>query len=381
MNLKKKMVWDLSLDEIEYIYRNRHMNNYVYAALKTYHTSSPPLNRPVSLRPDTIPPCLCSFIEKLLEFSPLIGHDDPSYVQVGITLCADQLQAVLHKVQLEDIPIVVQLLTACAYLSITSGKNNKILLWKQPVVRPKNRLITKIIKKLLKSTFIEEAKAQSSVTRNLLYDFMPKVMGSIIICMENGDNPELIEQALLSTEHAMRTYEHNHGHVDPRSPVRVCDPKQIRYRNTLYLYGGMFFEKQGQYDRAVDWYLKDINHPVLPSCFCWSHLMAFKTIERLMSAYHLITDTQLKEYLEDLIHRSFVEAFKLGATYSQRKLGYFETRPSIDIRSIWLSLNEQRSILYGGEKSREVFFVSLLYNKFILGTDYRDIEYARFFKY
>jgi len=45
MNLTDKKVWDLSLDEIEYVYQYRHMNNYVYAALKTYYTSSPPLNR------------------------------------------------------------------------------------------------------------------------------------------------------------------------------------------------------------------------------------------------------------------------------------------------------------------------------------------------
>lgn len=390
MNLKEKKVWDLSLDEIEFIYRHRHMNHYVYAALKTYYTSSPPVNKPVSLRQNMVPPYLCPIIEKLLEFSPLVGKDDASYVRAGITFYTHKFQAALDQVQLEDVPIILQLLAVYAYFSIASTKNEKILLWKESVVRQKNESITKIMEKLLQPTFnIEKASMQflSGWKDRMddawnLYNLIPKVMCSIIVCMENGDDPQLIKQALLNIEQAMYIYELNHGLINPRSPVRVRDFKQTKYRNTLYLYGGMFFEKQGWHNSAVDWYLKDINHPTIPSYLCWRHLMAFKTIERLMSAYPLITDTQSKEDLGGLIHRSFVEAFRLAACYSQEILEYLEPYSSLEIRNLWLSLRgEKRHFLNAGEHIREVFYLSLLYNKFVLGTDYRDIEYARFFKY
>ena len=120
MNLEKKMVWDLSLDEIEYIYRNLHMNHYVYAALKTYYTSSPPLNRSVCLRSNTIPSYLRASIEKLLELSPRIGKHDPSFVRADITYCTYLLYSVLCQIQLEYVSGVALLLAACAYLAICS---------------------------------------------------------------------------------------------------------------------------------------------------------------------------------------------------------------------------------------------------------------------
>ena len=44
MDNLNKNVWELNLDEIEFLYKYRHMNNYVYAALMTYHKSKFPLN-------------------------------------------------------------------------------------------------------------------------------------------------------------------------------------------------------------------------------------------------------------------------------------------------------------------------------------------------
>ena len=64
--------------------------------------------------------------------------------------------------------------------------------------------------------------------------------------MENGDDPQMIERALYNMEQAMRTYEHDHGHLDTSSK-NIRRVGQIRYHNTLYLYNGMFFEKQRMY--------------------------------------------------------------------------------------------------------------------------------------
>ena len=212
MNLMDKNVWDLSLDEIEYVYRNLHMNHYVYAALKTYYTSSPPLNRPVSLRSDTIPPYLRTPFERLLEFSPYIGKYNPSFVRANITYHTYLLYSVLDQVQLENISLVAQLLAACAYLPIVSEKNDDIPLWNKKVVRRKNSYINAIIEKLLEPVVdIEEVGMmplfRSGYVKKLLhgyiknlFSFVPKAIFSIIVLMENGDDPKLIERALLQEE-------------------------------------------------------------------------------------------------------------------------------------------------------------------------------------
>ena len=393
MKLEGKQVWELSLDEIEYIYKYRHMNHYVYAALKTYHTSCPPLNRPVSLRPNTIPPYLRAITEKLLEFSPQIGHEDPSYVRAGITFYTYNLYTVLDQVQLEDVPLVVQLLSAFAYLSIYSEKNDKLPLWKYQVIRVKNNHINLHVKMLQKSkvdvkriinAIWVDAKRYNEAYADLmeLYNFVLRSMYSIIVCMENGDAPLLIERALLNTERAMLEYEQRHGFLDPSSPVHLKNPNNIRYRNALYLYGGMFFERQGWLDRATQWYLKDIYDPALPRLLDVAYLRSFKITERLLSAYGITSDKEIKRDLKDLIDRSFVAAFQRTAAYAYEVINFFQTHSDNDVMTVGPIRNSSGELIhYAGEGSREVYFCSLLYNKFVLGIDYPDIEYARFFNY
>lgn len=391
MNLEEKVVWDLSLDEIEYVYRNLHMNHYVYAALKTYHTSSPPLNRLISLRSNTIPAYLCEPVERLLGFSPYIGTYDPSLIRAGITYCTYLLYSVLHQVQAEDASVVAQLLASCAYLSICSEKNDNLPLWRKLVVRHKGERIAALIEKLLEPAVdIEEVcmiplfgnndkdKISHGAITNL-FKFIPRALLGIIMLMENGDDPQLIERALLHTEQAMRTYEYDNRHSDTSSPIGTRQAGQVRYRNTIYLYGGMFFEKQGRYDCALDWYLKDINVPELPNLFGF-FLTNMKTTERLISAYSLTTGKEMQSNLENLIHLCLARSFQSAAEHSRSIIDYFISHPSTDMRIISITSGEKRK-LYAGEASREIYFISLLYNKFILGIDYQDIDYARFFKY
>jgi len=391
MNLKEKMVWDLSLDEIEYAYRNLHMNHYVYAALKTYYTSSPPLNRSVSLRSNTIPPYLRSPFEKLLEFSRYIGKYDPSFVRASITYHTYILYSMLDLVQLENISLVAQLLAACAYLSIVSEKNDNLPLWNKKVVRNKTKNISAIIEKLLEPVIdIEEVgmmplfgddddEKMSPGDLFNIFRFTPRAIFSLIVFMENGEDPQLIERALLNTERAMRKYERDNGHSSTSS-IKIRHPGQLRYRNTIYLYGGMFFEKQGMYDRALDWYLKDIDDSELPDTSFGFFLTDMKTTERLISAYPLITDKEIKSNLKDIIHRCLLQIAKSATRHSLTILDFLKSHPSTDLRNESLYLKGKR-MLYAGEASREVYFISLLYNKFILGTDYQNIDYARFFKY
>jgi len=391
MNIDKKMIWDLSLDEIEYIYRNLHMNHYVYAALKTYYTSSLPLNQSVCLRPNTIPSYLCTPVEKLLEFSSHIGKYDPSFVRADITYHTYHLYSVLHQTQLEDVPIIAQLLAACAYIVICSEKNDGLPLWNKPVIRQKNEHIDAVIEKLLEPVIdIENIGAMPLFKNNKsdkmtsgdmanLFKFIPRALFCIIVLMENGDDPQVIKQALLHTEQAMRNYEHDNGYSDINSPIRTRYAGQLRYRNTVYLYGGMFFEKQRWHNLALDWYLKDINVHDLPNFFGF-YLTDMKTTERLMSAYPLTTDNQIRNNLKNLIHLCLARIFQNAAKYSDEIIDYFKSNPSNDKR-INSIISEGKRKLYAGEASREVYFTSLLYNKFVLGIDYQDINYHHFFEY
>ncbi|MHC4757137.1 MAG: class I SAM-dependent methyltransferase [Planctomycetota bacterium] len=389
MDLTGKKVWDLSLNEIEYVYRKRHMNHHVYAALKTYHTSSLPLNQPVCLRPNTIPRYLSAPIEKLLELSPRIGKYDPTSVRADITYYTYLLYSVLNQVQLEDVPVVAQLLAACAYLAICSEKNDNLPLWNKLVIRQKNEHIGALIEKLLDPAvnlekicamplFGKGAEETTHGDMSNLFRFVPKVIFSTVVLMENGDDPQIIKQALLHAEQAIRTYEQDNGCSDTSSPIGTRYAGQLRYRNTIYLYGGMFFEKLGWHDLALDWYLKDINIPELPKFFGF-YLTDMKTTERLISAYPLTTDKEARNNLKQLIHKCLAQIFQNAAKYSLYIIDYLKSNPSCDKQALFLIDGKKRK-LYAGEASREVYLTSLLYNKFILGIDYKDVNYTRFFK-
>ncbi len=88
----------------------------------------------------------------------------------------------------------------------------------------------------------------------------------------------------------------------------------------------------------------------------------------------------MQSNLKDLINRCLVKTAHNTAKYNCMVLEYFKSHPSTDMRTSHVYPYNKR-VMYGGEAGREVYFLSLLYNKFILGTDYSDINYARFFEY
>jgi hypothetical protein len=140
----------------------------------------------------------------------------------------------------------------------------------------------------------------------------------------------------------------------------------------------MFFQRQGLHDRAINWYLKDIDSSELPTVLTQLKL-DLKIIERLISAYSLTTNKKMQSNLKDLIDRCLVKAAHHAAIENRLLQEYLRSHPSPDVRSSHLSLG--LSQWYKGEVTREAYFLSLLYNKFILGVDYSEIDYARFFEY
>ncbi len=396
MDLQNKHLWDLSLDEIEYVYRHRHMNHYIYAGLKTYYTSTPPLHRSVSLRPNTIPSFLCGPVEGLLRLSPFLGQKEPAAIRAAVTYVTHLLYLQLEQVSLQDISRVAQLLAACAYLSLHSEKNDNLPLWSGPVVREITEYTKAFMERLLKPNIDMEAvyameSCLAGVTEDkrpgekgyvaygdisMVYWFIPKAMRTIIAYMENGESPQLIERALLNTEQAMMVYEENNTAA---LPPFYSETRRVRYHNTLYLYGAMFYQRQGWHERAVDWYLKQINVPGLPYLF-GNFQTDLKTTERLVAAYPLVGDKEKQRDLEDLIHRCMVRICLHAAEHGRRIKAYWELHPATDMRTVSLR-DTQKNLPYSGEASRELYLFALLYNKFVQGVDYRDIDYAMFFQY
>jgi hypothetical protein len=212
-----------------------------------------------------------------------------------------------------------------------------------------------------------------------IYKFVGRAIFSIIVFIENGDDHQLIERALLNAEQAMRTYEHKCGFIDHGSPLQIKYAGQLRYRTSFYLYGGMFFQRQGRHDCAIDWYLKDINSPELPTVFS-NYFVDMKTTERVISAYSLTTNKEMQSNLRDLINCCLVQTTHDTAKCYREVQEYLRSHPLTDMRTVFIRPKGNLR-WYGGEATREVYFLSLLYNKFILGTDYGDIDYARFFEY
>jgi len=390
MTFEGKGVWDLSVDEIEYIYRTRHMNNYVYAALKTYHTSAPPLGRPVSLRSEGVPACLHAPVGRLLMLSPGIGAQDPTFVRVAVAYCTSLVYSALDRVELRDVSTVCQLLAVCAYLPIWSGKNDNERLWGKYVVRPRTEYADAVMEKLLEPAVdVEEVCRMPMGARETpppvepgdlmnLFRFMPKVIRCIIGCMENGDDPQTIERALLHVEQAMVKYERDHGYSGAGYVGNAKYPGQIRYRNTIYLYGGMFFQRQGRYDRAVAWYLKDIDIPGLPMLLR-GFLTDLKTVERLVCGYSVLAEEQRRRDLKERIHAALARTCQDAAAQGHRVLAYLKAHPETDMR---ITHSDNKTVpAWAGEYCREGYLLSLLYNAMVLGTDYRDIDYARFLRY
>ena len=78
MDLSQKGVWDLTYDEIDYVFNHRHMNNYVYAALKSFYFSPIPSGYHVASKKTMVPDYMRSSFE---QFSNLKRRNSNQLIQ------------------------------------------------------------------------------------------------------------------------------------------------------------------------------------------------------------------------------------------------------------------------------------------------------------
>lgn len=395
----EKDVWELTPDQAEYVYRHRHMNGYVYAALMTFHRSKMPLNRIVRLRNDRIPSCLHRSLDHLISLSPYLGNDSPRTVRVNYTYYAFEILSVLGELKLEDIPSVVELLATVAYIPIVAEKNDNLPLWMNPVLRRKGAETERVFESIGPKIDLEDFVRQplwpndsgiksDQVSDNpllLLYYFMPRAVQSILVMLENGLDGERAAGAFSDVERNMLRYEADHGiaslssKVDERQGPYVSDQ---RYKNTLYLYGGNNLDRLGRDAEAFAWYTRDILFDGLPETFGF-YLTALKTCERMITSFRLDRARQEEDQLRALLDRSLHQAFRAASIHAHEVRHYLATHADADLEANRLQVNDgkPRELLYATEAAREVFLVSLLYNWIVNAVPFREIAYEKYLRY
>ena len=396
-DLSGKYVWDLDLDEIELLYRQRHMNNYVYAGLQTYHRSSMPLDRMVRLKKDQLPTWAHDGAEKLVGLSPYLGRDDPRTIRVNYTYYAYELFSAFDRMTMAELPQVLRLLAALAYIPIVAEKNDDLQLWMNPVVRRRDPELERVFERIEEDIDLEAFIRQPLWTKDrgiedpeierlpslMMFYFVPRAVQSILVMIENGVDAARAAAAFRCVEQNMLRYERDRGIgnlPEFRHSGNIKHPSNVRYRNTLYLYGGNLFERMGLQQEAFDWYTRDIAFPDLPDSFNF-YLTALKTCERLLCALRVQPDAATRGLsLPELLQRSVHGALARAAVHAQTLRKHIAQTPGLDLAAIrfFTDAAHTRDLLYAGEASREPFLWALLHAHVIDGRPYGEIDYGEF---
>lgn len=388
MDLTKKKVWDLTPREIEYLYNNVHLNNYVYAGLNCFHKSRMPLNKIITLKHEKIPKAIQKDVLKLVQLSPYLGNDDSRIIRINYTYYAFLLFKALSRIKVKDTPGIIELLATLAYIPIVAEKNDNFALWLHPVLRKPDERIHKIFNAIKKDINIPpflnlclyNNEQMDNYTSPLKSTFLfMRAVQSIIIMTENNEDKKKLAEVWKNLEFNMTRYERENGLSGSEYKGNMQRAGQIRYRNTIYLYGGDFFRRMKDYETAFEWYTKDIYFEQLPDLFGF-YLTDMKTTERLICAYGISKKKGGDDFLKKLIIKCFYRICQNASNYAESILEFISTHPGLDISLSRLPDNG-RYKLYAGEASREIFLISLLYHNIINGVNYEDIDYRKFLKY
>jgi hypothetical protein len=391
-DLKSKKIWNLTFDEIEYVYNNLHMNNYVYAALKMYHESNPPLNKIIKIKKEIMPECLYKSSEKLVNLSPYLGNDDSRIIRINYKYYAYNLFRKLKYVKDDEIPEVMSFFSSLVYIPIIAEKNDKYNLWHYKVTRKLTNKVKQQFKVIINTPSIDEILdiillGYDKIKYNN-FDEYKKILiivklfiQTIITNCENNIDSKEIEKAWEGMEHIMLLLEKK-SNIDTNKEIHWI---QLRYRNTIYLYGGDFFRRIENYKKALEWYLKDIElekrYTKAPIC-----QTRMRTIERLLCAYIVGEKINMDtNYIKDIINEKLYLLFQYLSLSSDELIDYIK-KFGFDLSAEGLLfINErEKDILirrYSAESSREFFLLALLYNNIINKIDYKDIEYNKFLDY
>ena len=374
-----RSVWDLTLEEIEELHTKRHLNNYVHAGLLVPLLSAWPSSPTRSLT--RVDPYLYYLpIEQAA--AALLGHvpelldgSDHSGTRLRVTRDLFRLYRSLPVLDADHVPAIMRLFASLAFIILKAERNDNMPLWIPSPIRKAYPTHDNTFLRLLRPDVtledllpfwkdeFEKSKIEMLPAR-LVFPLTMRSVQAILIMVENGTSHTVAAEALVNLEHAMLDYEQRHKLLG-----------SIRYRNTLYLYGGNMFQRMGRLDTAYAWYLKHIDYPELPKQFKGSGFMIpLKTCERLITACE-IAPVGERPRLISLTNATLAVVLGMARAYAQDILSEIDKYPEADLRPAWVKLGE-KSWLYGGEACREPVLASLLYQKMVQCVPYADTDYS-----
>lgn len=381
-------VWELTLEQLDHLYQHRHVNNYVYAALQVMAARGWPRGPEMIQPPMGFSRPMTKMVAELLDFVPrLEAAGDTGAMRTAVSLALYRFYRTLPEAEeaLTQLPRLMQLMAGLAFLPLVAEREDRFPLWWHRPVRPIEEERRRELAILLRPFDLEELlefyggrigrycdNPKRPISR--LYSLTIRLVSTVIIMMENGLYPELAWRAFQHIESAMLDFEGRHrlGNL-PGMVLNISDLNQIRYRNTLYLYGGNLLERMGRRLEAREWYLKDIHTPDLPGKLEF-YLTAFKTCERLLCAYRTL-DGEEHEELRKLLDQSMARSLSKTREYACKVLNIVKEHPRLDLSQPKLQIGDKQ-ILFSGEASREPLLASLLYQHMVRGTPYLKTDYS-----
>lgn len=383
-------VWALDLPQIERLFDETQLNNYVYAALKLVREGAPPAGRLLHLIPAAAPGPVSGAAAELLALAPRLGRDDPRLVRVHATYRAFGLFRSFAALALRDVDPTIELLASLAFIPILAEKHDHFPIWYHAYPRPMDPVFMHALDALCDDADVtadpalrwelkgQDVSSLESSPMSTIFGLIPRLAQAIIVCDENGVDRDRIATAWRNLERQTRSFELEHRLVDVRGERVVPRNRgMIRYRNTLYLYGGEFFRRQGETDTAITWLLRDIEYDSLPEESVF-YLTDMKSVERLLVAARL--SAAVRERLRPLVRRAALSVFHAAASYATDVLREVDRNPGVDLGAPRIQ-GATRPWLFAGEASREPFLFSLLYRWVMNGADLAFPDYRRFFAF
>ncbi|MCA9664114.1 MAG: hypothetical protein KC503_00955 [Myxococcales bacterium] len=377
-------VWDLTPHELDRLAAERHINAYVDAGLRVIGARGYPRSRGAAVRlaaPSGFGETFDRAVDALLAL-------EPSPSGVDLTQRVFDVYAALPALSAGDIPALTRLLAALAYIPLRAEREGGPALWWHPPVRPlssEHRTVLQLVERRFCLDDVWSRFERQLLGRgarrddpvSLLFAAVILLVAALIVALENGIEHERVLAGFLNVEAAMRDYEARHSLGSaPGLELDVADPGQLRYRNTLYLYGGNLLERMGRLEQARRFYLRDIEHHEQLPRLLGFYMTALKTCERLMSAYHVDErHPRAKATLLALTRSALAKSYDQARKYAVELGEVRRAHPQLDWSQPKLDVGG-KTYLCAGEACREPLLAALLYRQMVEGVPYAETDYA-----
>lgn len=383
--LKGKNLTDYSLEELEYIKENLHINNFVYYVRKyLLETGSrhQAYGTPASSR---IPGSFIGSTEKIIEIFNTREGKKPSDLIRELSHFTHEFLSGFKNVGETEISEVMNFLATLAPIHMIMEEEADLHIWNFKPIRDIDPSYARIFYDLYhndidprrisnyqwyRTDSLEDAEWRER-DQNELMKFIQRCMQSVIAHMENGYEETSISKALKNL------YDDYHR-IEQEQDFANFDHLPVNYviqrpRNTLLLYGGQFFQRIGELETAYDWYTKDIMSEAFLGKLNY-YMTDYKTAERLMMAYTIRPGVEVKNQMDEILRRAL-----FNAALNSREILYLLENQTASIKGEDIFYRKGKMRNYMGQATREIFIMALMYRVLIENNQLTDTGYRHFF--